>query len=271
MPRCGSQIILCDVPIRYDTYKGCGHACSYCFVGRKVDISKITTDESVKSLAEFIKGKRTLETSWCDWDIPLHWGGMSDPFQPLERIHKRSLDSLKVFAETQYPFIVSTKSALIGEEPYLSLIKKSNCVVQFSIASPQYDKIEQGAATFEQRMNTAAKIAPYKHVVFRIQPYITQIFTDVVKEIFTHVDVTRALRYAKVYISVFEEEKRKPMMDALKKAAGFIRHGVGQAVQLRYTPELLFELDTSIEYGVHISSLINKVMQGKDSTDAGDE
>jgi len=108
---------------------------------------------------------------------------MSDPFQPLERIHKRSLESLKVFAETQYPFIVSTKSALIGEEPYLSLIKKSNCVVQFSIASPQYDKIEQGAATFEQRMRTAAKIAPYKRVIFRIQPYITRIFTDVIKEI----------------------------------------------------------------------------------------
>ena len=87
----------------------------------------------------------------------------------------------------------------------------------------------------------------------------------------THVDVTRDLRYAKVYISVFEEEKRKPMMDALKMAAGFIRHGVGQAVQLRYTPELLFELDTSIEYGVHISSLINQVMQGKDSANAGDE
>ena len=87
----------------------------------------------------------------------------------------------------------------------------------------------------------------------------------------THVDVTRDLRYAKVYISVFEEEKRKPMMDALKKAACFIRHSVGQAVQLRYTPELLFELDTSIEYGVHISSLINQVMQGKDSANAGDE
>ena len=40
----------------------------------------------------------------------------------------------------------------------------------------------------------------------------------------THVDVTRDLRYAKVFISVFEEDKRKPMMDALKKAAGFIRH-----------------------------------------------
>ena len=75
----------------------------------------------------------------------------------------------------------------------------------------------------------------------------------------THVDVTRDLRYAKVYISIYEEEKRAPMMAALKNAAGFIRHGVGQAIQLRYTPELIFELDTSIEYGVHIASIINEV------------
>ena len=75
----------------------------------------------------------------------------------------------------------------------------------------------------------------------------------------THVDVTRDLRYAKVYISIYEEEKRARMMAALKNAAGFIRHGVGQAIQLRYTPELIFELDTSIEYGVHIASIINEV------------
>ena len=75
----------------------------------------------------------------------------------------------------------------------------------------------------------------------------------------THVDVTRDLRYAKVYISVYEEEKRQPMMKALKSAAGFIRHNLGLRVQLRYTPELLFELDTTIEYGVHIASLINQV------------
>ena len=87
----------------------------------------------------------------------------------------------------------------------------------------------------------------------------------------THVDVTRDLRYAKVFISVFEEDKRKPMMDALKKAAGFIRHGVGQAVQLRYTPKLLFELDTSIEYGVRIASLINQVVKKEDGSDGEEE
>ncbi len=74
----------------------------------------------------------------------------------------------------------------------------------------------------------------------------------------TRVEVTRDLRYAKVYVSVYETEKREPMMKALKSAAGFIRHNLG-SLQLRYTPELLFELDTTIEYGVHISSLINQV------------
>ena len=81
----------------------------------------------------------------------------------------------------------------------------------------------------------------------------------------THVDVTRDLRYAKVYVSVFEEEKREPMMKALRSAAGFIRHNVGRRVQLRYTPELLFELDTTIEYGVHIASLINQVRKTEGS------
>ena len=81
----------------------------------------------------------------------------------------------------------------------------------------------------------------------------------------THVDVTRDLRYAKVYISIYEEEKRAPMMKALKSAAGFIRHNLGRRVQLRYTPELLFELDTTIEYGVHIASLINEVRRTEGS------
>lgn len=81
----------------------------------------------------------------------------------------------------------------------------------------------------------------------------------------THVDVTRDLRYAKVYVSVYEEEKRQPMMKALQSAAGFIRHNVGRRVQLRYTPELLFELDTTIEYGVHIASLLNQVRKTEGS------
>ena len=88
----------------------------------------------------------------------------------------------------------------------------------------------------------------------------------------TRLDVTPDLDVAKVYVSVYEEEKRAPMMKALKTAAGFIRHNLGRRVQLRYTPELIFELDTTIEYGVHIASLINQVRKTEESRsdDAGE-
>ena len=71
--------------------------------------------------------------------------------------------------------------------------------------------------------------------------------------------IREEVRYAKIYVSVLEEDKRQPMMKALKSAAGFIRHAVGQRIQMRYTPELIFYLDTSIEYGVHIAEILNQV------------
>ncbi len=125
MPKCGSQITICDLPIRFDTYEGCTHACAYCFVKLKKDISQVKKGEGIKSLIDFIQGKRSRDLNWCDWNIPIHWGGVSDPFQPAEKIQKLSLQALKVFAKTKYPFVVSTKGALIAEEPYLTLLSKS--------------------------------------------------------------------------------------------------------------------------------------------------
>ena len=83
----------------------------------------------------------------------------------------------------------------------------------------------------------------------------------------THVDVTRDLRYAKVYVSVYEEEKRAPMMKALKTAAGFIRHNLGRRVQLRYTPELLFVRDQNIAYGVHVAAVLRDIASKTEESD----
>lgn len=181
MPTTGSQITICDVPVRFDTYQGCSHACRYCFANRKRNIAQVGGGESAEALKRFIEGKRTGVLEWCDWNIPLHFGGMSDPFQPIEREQKRTLEALKVFAQTQYPFIVSTKNKLIAEEPYLSLIKKCNCVVQFSAVCPQYDTIEKGASTFRERMQAAAQISPYKRVIIRVQPYLPELKANVLQ------------------------------------------------------------------------------------------
>lgn len=181
MPLCGSQITLCDIPIRFDTYNGCDHGCTYCFVTRKRDITKVSKAEGPKSLLNFIKGNRTEETKWCDWDIPLHWGGVSDPFQPAELIYENSLECLKVFKETQYPFVVSTKNKIIAVGPYLSLIKDCNCVVQFSAVCQKFDKLEPGASTFFERIEAASKISPHKRVIIRIQPYLHELRKDIIE------------------------------------------------------------------------------------------
>ena len=75
----------------------------------------------------------------------------------------------------------------------------------------------------------------------------------------TRAEVTRDLRYAKIYVSILEETDRAPMMAALKKAAGFVRHELGQKLQLRYTPELQFFADDSIAHGAHILDMLHHV------------
>ncbi len=87
----------------------------------------------------------------------------------------------------------------------------------------------------------------------------------------TRADVTRDLRYAKIRVSVLEEEQRKPLLKALKSAAGFIRRELGKNLRLRYTPELLFEEDGNIAYGVHIASILADVKPESTETNSEDD
>lgn len=181
---CGSQCILCDLPIRFDTYKGCSHACKYCFVKRKTDISEIEAKNCLNSLKNFIKGKRSGDTIWCDWNIPLHWGGVSDPFQPVEAKYKISLRCLKMFADTKYPFVVSTKGKLLATKEYLDVLKECNAVVQISMVCSKFDKLEKGAPTYQERLEMCRKIAPNcKRIIVRIQPYLHEVLEDILNNL----------------------------------------------------------------------------------------
>ena len=75
----------------------------------------------------------------------------------------------------------------------------------------------------------------------------------------TKVEATRDLRYAKVYISVLDKDKSKETLKGLKSAGGFLRREIGSRLQLRYTPELIFEEDDSIAYGAKMFSLLRSL------------
>ena len=74
------------------------------------------------------------------------------------------------------------------------------------------------------------------------------------------VEVTPDLKYCKAYISVLgSEEAGKETIKGLKSAEGFVRRQLASRINLRNTPEITFVLDQSIEYGVHMSHLIDEV------------
>ena len=83
----------------------------------------------------------------------------------------------------------------------------------------------------------------------------------------TGVRATPDLRYAKVYISTRDKARAKEVMKGLKSAGGWLRRELGSRLQLRYTPELVFEEDDSITYGAHIADLLAKLDIKKDEDD----
>ena len=72
----------------------------------------------------------------------------------------------------------------------------------------------------------------------------------------THVDTTSDLRCAKIYVSALDKTQEKDMLKGLKSAAGYLRRELGAAVKLRYTPELQFIADGSIQQGAHILEML---------------
>jgi ribosome-binding factor A len=83
----------------------------------------------------------------------------------------------------------------------------------------------------------------------------------------THVETTPDLRYAKVYASFLQEEKAADALKGLKSASGYLRRELGAKLKLRYTPELVWELDDSITYGAKMLKLINSLEVGSDDAD----
>ncbi len=78
----------------------------------------------------------------------------------------------------------------------------------------------------------------------------------------TRVETTPDLRWAKVYVSFLQEDKAADAMKGLRSAAGYLRRGLGQTLNLRYTPQIQWALDDSITYGAKMLALINSLDTG---------
>ena len=86
----------------------------------------------------------------------------------------------------------------------------------------------------------------------------------------TGVEVTPDLRQAKVFITVLgDEADTRSTLEGLASAARYFRRELGQSLALRYVPHLSFELDTSLEYGMHIDEILDSIKEDQDQQDEG--
>ena len=75
----------------------------------------------------------------------------------------------------------------------------------------------------------------------------------------TKVKITPDLKYAKVYVSLLNSKNEDKTIQAIQNSAGFIRSLIAKRINLRITPELVFEKDDSIEYGMKIDSILKEI------------
>ena len=80
----------------------------------------------------------------------------------------------------------------------------------------------------------------------------------------TKAQITPDLKYAKIYVSILNSKNIQRTMQGLKDSAGYIRSEIAKTINLRITPQLIFEIDDSLEYGAKIEYILKEI-NGKDN------
>ncbi len=182
-----SQFPFCGLPLRLDTYLGCTFGCIYCSSkdrggNYKYVVSKPANPAFINNFFTPTKRKRGgVLNQMISRKVPIHMGGMSDPFQPLEIKYRVTQNVLKHLCEIEYPIVISTKSDLLLQEPYLTFLKQNPFIlVQFSFSTVIDKKstvLEPFSTPPSKRLRAMEMLEKNGvHTACRWQPYIP--FTD---------------------------------------------------------------------------------------------
>lgn len=143
-----SQFFFCGLPLRLDSYRGCAFQCSFCYAryrgGNTSGEAVLPADpDTLQRIFErAFRGDQPagLLGQFLRQRVPVHFGGMSDPFQPAERSFGVTRRFLETLLEFQYPSVISTRSTMPASKPYLVLLREmKSVVVQFSFSSTRAD------------------------------------------------------------------------------------------------------------------------------------
>jgi DNA repair photolyase len=178
-----SQLPFCSIPMRLDTYSSCQFSCSFCFSrargGAKLsqNNSQIHPESLRKRLVLALTGRaRGSVDEFLEHRVPLQLGGMNDPFSPWERQRGTGLATLKILREFDYPTVISTKSDMLAEPDYASLLAGGNFYVRVSFTLAQMElaiSLERGVSSSASRLRMVELLSNLGvPVSIRLQPIV---------------------------------------------------------------------------------------------------
>ena len=113
-----------------------------------------------------------------------------------------------------------------------------------------------------------------ERIAKEMQEIIAQVISEEIKDprigfiTITRVEVTPDIRNAKVYFSSLGgKEEKEYAAEGLNSAAGYIRKSLSEKMRIKFTPELLFRLDESAEYSIHLGQIFDKIHKEKEKKD----
>lgn len=171
----GNEGSKCNYPTRLDTYGcGCQHDCNYCYAKSLLDFRKLW-DNKNPSVADIEKIKRKISKIPAGTTIRL--GGMTDCFQPLEKTHKVTYETIKCLNEHEVPYLIVTKGHIVADDEYIEILDKDLAHIQISVTttddtlSSEYEK----ASLPSQRIAAIEKLqANDFDVQLRLSPFIPE-------------------------------------------------------------------------------------------------
>lgn len=172
----GGEGSKCHYPTRLDTYGcGCQHDCKYCYAKSLLDFRRLW-DSQNPAVVNIEKVKSVIKKNLKEGDV-VRLGGMTDCFQPLERKHRATYQTIEELNKNNIGYLIVTKSDIVAEDEYLSLMRKDLAHIQVTVTSTDDDFCR----SYEKATPPSKRIAAIERlyeegfdVQLRLSPYIPQ-------------------------------------------------------------------------------------------------
>ena len=216
---------VCPESLVLNTYKGCGFECSYCYAkwlmerfGNWKPIEGASILDIKKQFLKAKKGSNGIVSKLLRKYIPLRFGNLTDPFQPIEKEREATYKALKFLNKINYPVIINTKGVIQAEDKYLDILEDMKVVVQETIISDNPDltsKLEGATPTPKERINAIEKIADRGiPVQVRYSP-VFPLLNDEPEELFRKVAEAGANDIISEYIRIPTDNNKELINEAL--------------------------------------------------------